>query len=194
LDPHIRVISYHKNMGKGYAVKIGVVKSYGNIVMFIDGDSEISARVISDFISELHRHDIIIGHRWHSSSTMLNVPLSRRVLSKGFNLLVRIATGINIHDTQAGLKAGNGVLLRKIFKVVTTSRYAFDVELLTIAHILDLDIKEVPIIAECKPGRKIKIRDIVKMASDVGIISYRARIRKWYQKRLLSDLENAQVS
>ena len=38
---HVKVVSYSKNVGKGYAVKTGFLKSTGNIVIFADGDMEI---------------------------------------------------------------------------------------------------------------------------------------------------------
>ena len=72
----------------------------------------------------------------------VDVPRSRSFLSKAFNLLVRIGTGIHIKDTQSGLKAGNGDALRKIFSVMLVKRYAFDVELLAICTLLKLRIKE----------------------------------------------------
>ena len=54
-------------------------------------------------------------------------------LSQSFNLFVRVTTGVSVKDTQAGLKAGDSIALKKIFSLMTVSRYAFDVELLVIA-------------------------------------------------------------
>jgi dolichyl-phosphate beta-glucosyltransferase len=185
LDQRVKVLSYTPNMGKGYAVKKGITKSYGKIVLFIDADSEISPNLITKFIKALKDHDIVIGNRWHPSSKEFNVPFSRRrLLSKCFNLVVRIATGMNIKDTQAGLKAGNGDILRTIFKTVTVRRYAFDVELLGIANLLNLSIKEIPIPIHCKPEySRLKISNIMQMVKDVAVVSYRARMTKWYQDK-----------
>ncbi len=38
---HVKVLSYSKNVGKGYAVKTGFMKALGNIVFFADSDMEI---------------------------------------------------------------------------------------------------------------------------------------------------------
>ena len=38
---HVKVLSYPKNVGKGYAVKTGFMKANGNVVVFADGDMEI---------------------------------------------------------------------------------------------------------------------------------------------------------
>jgi hypothetical protein len=62
-------------------------------------------------------------------------------------------------------------------------RYAFDVELLTIAIALNLHVKELPV--DLTVGSRVKVREIVKMLIDVLGISYRYRIRRFYQNQLV---------
>ena len=182
-DPRLRIISYFPNMGKGHAVKTGVVASCGDVVMFTDGDLDISPSAIKDYFRELQNCDLVIASKTHPLSKV-NVPFSRKFLSRAFNLFVRIATGIKFKDTQSGLKAGNGSVLRTIFKVMLIKRYAFDVEMLTIAKELELSIKEMPV--EISLDRHFKIKEIVKMLIDVLAVAYRYRISHWYQKQLTS--------
>jgi glycosyltransferase involved in cell wall biosynthesis len=184
LNPHLRVFSYDENRGKGFAVKAGVMKSRGSVILFIDGDLNISPDKIRDYIEEVKHHDIVIGSKMHISSK-IDVPKFRSFLSKAFNLLVRLSTGINIKDTQSGLKAGNGDSLRKIFSVMLVKRYAFDVELLAIATLLKLRIKEMPV--DIKLSNRFPVDQMMQMFLDVASISYRLRIRKWYQKQLNYD-------
>lgn len=182
-DPHLSIISYVSNRGKGHAVRKGVLQSSGNIVIFMDGDLEISPKAIKDYINELKNYHLVIGSKAHPLSE-INVPTSRRFLSKTFHLLVRAALGIKLKDTQSGLKAGNGEALRKMFRTMLVNRFAFDVELLTIATFLNLSIKEMPIVVSS--NHALKARDIQKMLLDILAISYRYRIKRWYQKRLLT--------
>ena len=182
LDSRIKVISYIPNKGKGHAVKTGVMQSSGNIVIFVDGDLDISHSKIDDYIKELESCDLVIASKRHPYSK-INAPLSRKFLSRMFNLIVRIAIGIKVKDTQSGLKAGNGAALRTIFRIMLVKRYAFDVELLTIATALNLKIKEMPI--EINLDHRFKFRDIAKMLLDITAISYRYRMKRWYQKQLL---------
>jgi hypothetical protein len=98
-----------------------------------------------------------------------------------FSILVRLAVGIPIKDTQSGLKVGNGAALRKIFNVMLVKRYAFDVEMLAIASKLNLNIKESPI--NITLDGSFNIREIFKMFVDVLGISYRLRITHFYQKK-----------
>jgi len=70
-----------------------------------------------------------------------------------------------------------------IFGVMLVKRYAFDVELLTIATAMRLNIRELPI--EINLDHSFRIQDIVKMLLDISAISYRHRIRRWYDRQLL---------
>ena len=73
------------------------------------------------------------------------MPFSRKILSRTFNVLVRILIGFNLKDTQVGLKVMKRSAVDKIFPKLAVKRYAFDVELLTLAHLYDLKIVEMPV-------------------------------------------------
>jgi hypothetical protein len=113
---------------------------------------------------------------------VVRAPASRKILSKLFQLFVRIMLGLKVGDTQVGLKAGRGDEFRRIFQYVTVNRYAFDAEMLAIATILGLRIKELPVRISLK--KSFKGKEIVRMAFDVMGIAYRLRISRWYQKTL----------
>ena len=104
-DEHIRVLSYTPNSGKGYAVKQGVLQSRGAVVMFLDGDLDISPDSIRDYVEALSTSDLVIASKRHPKSSV-TIPRSRAFLSKAYSLLIRVATGISQKDTQAGFKAG----------------------------------------------------------------------------------------
>ena len=95
-------------------------------------------------------------------------------LSQSFNLFVRIATGVSVKDTQAGLKAGDSSALKKIFSLMSVTRYAFDVELLVIASKVGLKTKEMPV--EITVRKAFRVKDILRMTYDVLGIAYRHRI------------------
>ena len=179
--PDIRLVSYETNMGKGYAIKEGVHASRGKYIVFMDGDGEIGTDALTKYLHSLDSADIVIGSKNHKRSVVV-APASRKVLSKLFQLFVRTLLGLKVGDTQVGLKAGNGDAFRKIFQHVTVNRYAFDAEMLAIASILGLRIKELPVNISLK--KSFRRKDIVRMAVDVIGIAYRLRISRWYQKTL----------
>jgi len=185
-DPHLRAISYKPNRGKGYAIKMGIMASRGEIVIFIDADPnmEVSPQLIANYYYELDDScDLAIGSKKHPLSKV-NLSASRGFLSTAFRLLSKELVGIkDISDTQVGLKVGKAELLRRIFEITTVRRYAFDIEFLIIALMLNANIRELPIIFKSSEER-IRIVEIARMFMDIVKISYRYRINHWYQKQL----------
>jgi dolichol-phosphate mannosyltransferase len=184
-DPHIRIISYTPNQGKGYAVKQGVLHSQGEAVIFLDGDLDISPDSIKDYVEKLNTADLVIASKRHPESTV-KIPRSRAFLSRAFNLLIRATTGIPQKDTQVGFKVGNGEIMRAMFRNVSIKRYAFDVELFTIASVLHLRVQEMPVVM--KIDRQFRIKEIVNMLMDVMRICYRYKVLQAYQNELPADL------
>ena len=72
------------------------------------------------------------------------------------------------------------------FKNASINRYAFDVELFTIASIMHLKVQEMPVIM--KIDRKFHMKEIVNMFVDVTRICYRHKILHSYQKELAVHL------
>jgi dolichol-phosphate mannosyltransferase len=178
---HVRVISYPKNAGKGHAIKLGFMKSNGNIVFFTDSDMEIDLEKISDYVEELKTGDIVIASKKHPFSNV-NVPFSRKILSECFNSLVRLLTGVPLKDTQSGLKAMKKNAFVDIFPRLSVKRYAFDVELLAVAHLYGLKVVEMPV--NIQLNAKFKPREMWHMLIDLLGIAYRLRIIHWYQRQL----------
>jgi dolichol-phosphate mannosyltransferase len=178
----LRVISYTPNRGKGYAVREGVSQSSGNLVLFIDGDLEISPEAINAYLNEVKNYDLVIASKVHPLST-LRAPQSRKFLSRAFNLLVRASVGLRFKDTQSGMKVGRGEVLRAIFRAMLVERYAFDVEMLVVAGLFNLTIKEMP--TEVNIHKRFKLKEIARMAADLVAITYRLRVNRWYYKRLI---------
>lgn len=185
-EQHLHVLSYTPNRGKGFAVRHGVLHSHGNIVIYLDGDLDISPDLIKDYVERLSDSDLVIGSKRHPKSS-ITIPRSRRFLSKAFNLLIKLAIGIPQKDTQVGFKAGHGEIMRTIFKKATVKRYAFDVELLTIASILHLKIQEMPVTMMI--DRRFNTKEIIKMFIDVMRIWYNYRIAHRYRYEAATNVK-----
>jgi dolichol-phosphate mannosyltransferase len=176
---HVRVVSYNKNVGKGYAVKAGFMQTTGDVVVFADSDMDIDLGTVSSYVDSLKHADIAIASKWHSDS-VVKMPLTRRILSHGFNVLVRILTGANLKDTQVGLKAMKKNVFEQIFPRLSVKRYAFDVELLAVASLYGLKIVEMP--TRLKIAQSFNVKEIFKMFQDLLGIAYRLRVIHWYQR------------
>jgi hypothetical protein len=155
--------------------------------MFLDGDLDISPDSIKDYVEKLRTSDLVIASKRHPESSV-TIPRSRAFLSRVFNLVIRVATGIPQKDTQAGFKVGNGDIMRAIFRNVRVNRYAFDVELFTIASIMHLKVQEMPVIMMI--DKKFNIKEIIRMFVDVVRISYKYRIARHFKQEYLKSNDN----
>jgi dolichol-phosphate mannosyltransferase len=178
---HVRVIHYPKNTGKGNAVKTGFMHTLGEIVIFIDGDMDINLFTITNYIKALDHADIAIATKWHPQS-IVSMSVGRKILSRGFNILFRSLIGLNLKDTQVGLKAMRRRAFEGVFPRLAVKRFAFDVELLTVANLYGVKIVEMPVIMTIDSS--FNIREIWQMFVDLLGISYRLRVIRWYQHQL----------
>jgi glycosyltransferase involved in cell wall biosynthesis len=173
----VKVVSYPLNMGKGYALKKGFMETNGDIVVFADSDMEINLDVVSSYVQALEDGDIVIASKWHKDSKV-DVSTTRKLLSRGFNILVQLLLGMRVTDTQAGLKAIRKSAFLKIFPKLAVKKYAFDVELLAVANHYHLRIIEQRV--DLKLTASFKPKQIWLMFADLLGIAYRLRIRRCY--------------
>jgi len=188
VSDHLKVVTYHQNRGKGYALKTGFNKAKGSVVVFIDGDLDVNVGQIVCYVKALEYGDVVIASKWHPQSKV-EMPLTRKILSYGFNTLVRLLTGIRLRDTQTGLKAVRRKSLQKVFSRLVVKRYAFDVELLAVASLLGLKVVELPVTLKIKRGL-FSPKDIWRMLVDLLGITYRLRVKRFYHDSTLKSYNN----
>lgn len=178
---HVKVVSYTKNEGKGHAVRTGFMQTSGDVVVFADSDMDIDLGTVSKYVDALEHGDIVIASKWHPDS-VVNMALTRRILSHGFNVLVRLLTGAKLRDTQVGLKAMRKSALADIFPRLCVKRYAFDVELLSVANLYGLKIIQMP--AQLRIRESFRLAEVFKMFQDLLGIAYRLRVIHWYERNI----------
>jgi glycosyltransferase involved in cell wall biosynthesis len=182
-NDNVNVVSYPVNRGKGFALSKGFSSAKGDIVVFLDGDLDIIPSQINNYIQALKFGDLVVASKRHPQS-VVDVPFMRRFLSYGFNVLVKLLTGLKIQDTQTGLKAVRRAALKPVFSVLTIPNFAFDVELLVVATLYGLKIVEMPVKLQLS-NKLFCLSQVWKMFMDLFKISYRLRINKWYQYQLI---------
>ncbi|GAA1574117.1 glycosyltransferase family 2 protein [Dactylosporangium maewongense] len=132
--------------GKGAAVRRGILTSRARWVGFCDADSSTPADLIPGVVGLLSAgHRIIVGSRYCSGGRLLvRQPLIRRMGSIGFRSLSRGMVG-DLSDTQCGFKFFQAPLARQLFMQSRLSGFAFDLELLALAHRANIPITELPV-------------------------------------------------
>ena len=180
-DRRVRVVGYGDNRGKGQALLYGAKFATGKTIVFADGDMQALPMDFQHYLDALKKFDIAIASKRVSGARVV-AGAKRMFLSIGFNAFVRTLLSLPISDTQAGFKIFRSTALEKIVPLISVKRYAFDVELLTVANLLGLKIKELP--ANVRLESSFKSKNIGRMFVDVLGIAYRLRIRRWYQANL----------
>ncbi|MCM1271973.1 MAG: glycosyltransferase family 2 protein [Clostridium sp.] len=145
-DPHIAYVSYHNNMGKGYAITKGVQHANADYIAFLDSDMELNPKMLRYFLRALQTTDadIAIGSKLHKKSK-LNYPISRKVLSVGYYVLLKLLFNLKLKDTQTGIKLFKSEVIKPICSSLQTYGYAFDIEILAKASSQGCRIIELPI-------------------------------------------------
>jgi len=186
---NIRVVGYKTNVGKGNAVRIGMGLANGRIVGFVDAGIELSPNGISMLLEhfEWYKADIIIGSKRHPASK-IEYPGFRVVMSVVYQILVRILFGLNVKDTQVGMKFFKAEILKKILPRLLVKKFAFDIEMLAVANSLGYKkIYEAPV--ELKMNfsgtstimtRKF-VNVVAGMVWDTLAVFYRLRIIGYYK-------------
>ena len=192
------VISYKSNLGKGRAVRLGLLAARGDVALFSDADFSTPITEAPKLVEPIvnGQCDVTFGSR-ALDRQLIGVHQSWRREQGGrvFNLVVRLATGMPFWDTQCGFKAFRMSVCRPLIEAATIDRFGFDVELLYLAFRAGLNLKEIPVRWDHNEGSKITLfTDSFKMVNEVNLIRQQAR-RGVYDSAIRSvhDLKRAQA-
>lgn len=181
----VKVARFPSNGGKGSVERKVFRQASGDVVCFLDGDFDIHPKHIIPFVEKLENDhaSIVVGSKRHPDSR-IDYPLQRRFLSKGYQLLIRLLFGLEIRDTQTGIKAFRREVLEAVLPTGLVKRYAFDAELLILAHRLGYRILEEPIQMDSwdKIGSAVNPREVVRMFLDTLGIFFRLHITRYYDQ------------
>lgn len=171
------VIELPANVGKGGAVRAGVLAASGEVVGFADADLSAGPEDIERVFRVVDEGEapVAIASRTEPGTTIAaRQPWLRRWSGAAFNLELRALGLTDLRDTQCGLKAFEAKAATEIFGALRLRRFAFDVEVLARARRGGFAIAEVPIRWEhVEASRVAPLRDGVRMAVDA------LRIRWW---------------
>jgi len=173
-----RLLENFPNCGKGVAVRSGLLAAREPIGLFFDADLSTPLGETPKLIEPIAHGevDIALGSRALDRSLIgVHQPWRREQGGRVFNLLVRVATGLPFWDTQCGFKAFRLDACRPILEAAQIEGFAFDVELLYLAHRAGLRIREVPVRWNHAEGSKVSFfRDSLRMLREVIALRVRA--------------------
>src|ERR1700704_5534130 len=189
---HTSVISYQSNLGKGRAVRLGLLASRGEIALFTDADLSTPITETPKLVEPIERgeFDLTFGSRALDRSLIgVHQPWRREQGGRIFNLAVRLATGLPFWDTQCGFKAFRMSACRPMIEAANIDRFGFDVELLYVSQVAGLRLREIPVRWDHKVGALDAsgnyARDSLRMLGEVK------KIRQQVDKGLYSEAISA---
>ncbi len=178
----VRVVSYDRNSGKGYAIRRGVMQARGEIVLLCDADLSTPITELPRLVLELDGYDMVIGSRaLDQSRVRLRQNRLRQKMGRTFNSLMKAVTGVPFHDTQCGFKLLRSAAAKAIFLEATTDRFAYDVEMILLASRMGYRIKEVPVLWFNSADSRVQIvSDSLRMMKD--LVAMRMRLGRYVDR------------
>ena len=176
--PFIQGLKSERRRGMGGALKAGFMSTNADYVVFIDGDGAGSVIDVIKGIPSVSNWDIINFNRYNLKSN--HIPFTRRILSRGFNILVRSVLGIHVKDTQSNYKIVNRNSLEDIVKRITITNAFFLTAIFYYAYKFNLKIIEKNIDYRHANGSKF---DPVRTSLGhlISILGLRVRYSKLYK-------------
>jgi glycosyltransferase involved in cell wall biosynthesis len=101
-DPRFHFVDLAENAGENWALLAGVSKAQGEIIISIDGDNQNDPAYIPDLIGELRRGFRVVSGRRKQRCAQF---WAKRLPSGIANGMIRIVSGVPVHDCGCGLKA-----------------------------------------------------------------------------------------
>nr|CAG4645746.1 EOG090X0BIY [Lynceus sp. MCZ IZ 141354] len=187
----VRVLKLVENRGKGGAVRLGILSSRGSLLLFADADGATTFEDLTKLESEIQSMTkgkneekslaIVCGSRAHlEKESMATRSLFRTFLMKGFHMLVWLFAVRTVRDTQCGFKLLTRQAARDCFPSLHIERWAFDVEMLYIAELLNIPLGEVAVRwTEVDGSKMVPVWSWLQMGRDLVLIWARYTFGAW---------------
>lgn len=145
-DPSLRLVTLPENRGKGAAVRAGLEKAAGDVVIIQDADLEYSPDNYPSLLKPIldGKADAVYGTRLQGGSGPQRVLffwhyVGNRILTTFSNMF----TNLNLSDMEVGLKVFRAEVIRKIR--LEENRFGFEPEITAKLARLNCRIYEVPV-------------------------------------------------
>ena len=168
--PQLQLITFDRNLGKGAAVRAGMLAASGRLRLFSDAD-------LSTPLSEMRKLEaairagagIAIGSRaLPGSQVELHQPRYRELMGKAYNQLLRRLVLPGVRDSQCGFKMFTAAAAVSCFTPLEIPGFGFDAEVLLRARWSGIAIAEIPVVWRNSIGTRVSsLRDGGQMLADV---------------------------
>src|SRR5437763_6455610 len=172
--PHVSVLHLEQK-GRGRALKAAWLASDADVVAYMDVDLSTNLQSFLPLVAPLvtGHSDLAIGSRLLRGAVVTR-QWKREVISRCYNLLIKLFFRNRFSDAQCGFKAVKRSLQRALLPRIDNNEWFFDTELLLLAEEQRLRIYEVPV--DWIEDLDSRVRIAATALQDVkGLLRMRAR-------------------
>ncbi len=168
----VSVIGYEENMGKGYAVRYGMKRATGDVIGFIDADTDIQIRTLGYALKAI-KHDsvmAVVPSKFHKDSNV-EMKLGRKILSYGLMYTNRFLLKLpkNVDDVGCGLKLFRKELIERILPFLKINNFAIDSEILNFIDRVGYSVSVIPFFLNKKRSESTSanLKETLRMLKDI---------------------------
>jgi len=142
-----KIIKIKKNIGKGNALKKGILYAKNEWVLTVDTDISVSLNQINTWIQKkyLMKNIFIYFGSRNLKESKIKFEIYRKFLGIIFSFLLKILFRIKIKDTQCGFKLYKNSIAKNIFRKIKDAGFVHDVEILLFSKKYNYLVKELPV-------------------------------------------------
>jgi len=165
----VKLVSYSKNQGKGYALKQGVLKASKPLTLLCDVDFSTPLTELPKLAAAINETDLVIGSRKMAGANVVkHQAWFREFLGRQFTNLSKLWLGLKVSDVTCGFKLIKTSAAKELFKQQKIKRWSYDAELLFLAKKMKLKVVDVPVLWKNDKQTKVSIfKDIQSSLIDL---------------------------
>lgn len=173
------IIFFHlQEKGRGRAVKKVWRETEADIFAYMDIDLSTDLKHFPPLINSLRNsYDIAIGSRLLPSSVVKGRTIKREVISRVYNILIKMLFMIKFSDAQCGFKAVTKRVVNELIPKIEDNEWFFDSELLIVGEKSGYKIYEEPVTWVDNPGSTVRV--IKTISGDISGLWRLLRQRPW---------------
>lgn len=159
--PRISYLRLEKK-GRGLALETAWKQSAADIVSYLDVDLSSNLDFFPSLLFSIeHGADIAIGSRLARGARVFGRTLTREIMSRGLNILIKFFFGTSFHDAQCGFKAMKREVFLKLIPLIENRNWFFDTEFLVVAEKAGYSIAEIPVSWHDDPSSTVRVAKTV---------------------------------
>ncbi len=144
--------------GRGRALRKAWLESEADVLAYMDVDLSTDLRAIPPLVAAIveEGYDVATGSRLARGSEITR-SLKREVISRAYNLLIKLLFRTRFSDAQCGFKALSHQAARELVPRVENQEWFFDTELLILAEKGGYRVKDIPVRWIEDPDTRVKL-------------------------------------